>query len=528
MHTRFYSIGRLLLAAFLLSTSLAKAQTPGIIPLPYFYKKMDDNFNLSERTNLAVQDKQAVAIANTFRIELFRMKNLALNVDQHSPVNEIKFEIKPEKNAPEGYKLLMHSKQVIVRGNSEHGLFNGAQTLLQLIAKAQGTDISCWTIEDRPLYAWRGLMLDESRHFFGKGYVKSLLDWMAFYKLNRFHWHLTDEPGWRIAIARYPRLALVGGIGTFSDSTASSTYYTQSDISEIVAYANERFIQVIPEIDMPGHASAANRAYPEFSGGGSKEHPNFTFNPGNESTYDYISAILREINVLFPEKLIHIGGDEVSFGRENWNSLPAVKSLMEKNHLSTLDDVEHYFTRRIADSLTSWNTKTAVWDEAVSANLNPAQTTVFWWRQDHPEKLQAALDGGYNVILCPRLPLYFDFVQQESDKFGRRWDHRDFNPLEKVYAFPQSLNLAAKKDDNHILGIQANLWTETVGTTQRADYLLFPRIAAVAESAWTPGGQKNYNDFVNRLESDKILYQKAHVYYCTPDHPEPVGAAKND
>jgi hexosaminidase len=320
-----------------------------------------------------------------------------------------------------------------------------------------------------------------------------------------------------VEITRYPKLALVGGVGNFSDSTATAAYYTEGDIKEIVAYAQERFIQVIPEIDMPGHASAANRAYPQFSGGGSKEHLDFTLDPGNESTYGYISNILRELAVLFPGTVVHIGGDEVTFGRENWNNLPGVKTLMVEQHLSTLDDVEHYFTRRISDSLFSWNREVGVWDEAIGAGLPVKGTTVFWWRQDHPEKLKAALDAGYSIVLCPRLPLYFDFVQLESDRFGRRWNHKAVNPLDSVYAFPQNLKLVEAEKNDHILGIQANIWTETVGSAQRLDYLLFPRIAALAESAWSTGELKNYADFLGRLESDKKLYDRAKVYYCSPD-----------
>src|SRR5690606_13307445 len=168
--------------------------------------------------------------------------------------------------------------------------------------------IPAWEITDQPRYAWRGLMLDESRHFFGKEKVKSILDWMAFYKLNRFHWHLTDEPAWRLEIKKYPLLTLIGGIGSFTDGAAPAAYYTQQQIHEIVAYAAERNITVIPEIDMPGHATAANRAYPEYSGGGTEAHPHFTFNPGKEDTYAYLTDILRETNALFPSQLLHLGG----------------------------------------------------------------------------------------------------------------------------------------------------------------------------------------------------------------------------
>lgn len=221
------------------------------------------------------------------------------------------------------YSLKTSTKEIVISAADDEGVFNGISSLIQLVASKKvvngSVNLPAWQIDDKPLYQWRGLMLDESRHFFGKEKVKLLLDWMAFYKLNKFHWHLTDEPGWRLEIKKYPLLTLVGGIGNHTNPNASSNYYTQEDVKEIVRYAAERKIDVIPEIDMPGHARAANRAYPEFSGGGSEKYPHFTFDPGNEGTYKYLTDIIREVDVLFPSKMIHLGGDEVSFGNQQWS-----------------------------------------------------------------------------------------------------------------------------------------------------------------------------------------------------------------
>ncbi len=275
-----------------------------------------------------------------------------------------------------------------------------------------------------------------------------------------------------------------------------------------------------------GYDGGAYAYDPQYSGGGSPKHPDFTFNPGSEQTYAYISNILHEVNVLFPGKMIHIGGDEVSFGRDNWNQLSGIKTFMDANHLSTLDEVENYFTHRISDTLQNWGTLTGVWDEAVNAHLPAKQTTIFWWRQNHPEQLKTALALGYHIVLCPRLPMYFDFVQLKTDQLGRKWDNGEFNALADVYAFPQSLKLPESEDTKNIDGIQANLWTETVISTQRADYLLFPRIAALAEAAWTAAGQKDYTHFLGRLQSEYLMYLKAGIYYCPADsavyHPEPA------
>ena len=236
----------------------------------------------------------------------------------------------------EAYRLIISPKAVNVQASTYTGLFYGLQSLLHLAVsnpQPNGLQIPCGTVLDQPRFGWRGLMLDESRHFFGKEKVKQLLDWMAFYKLNKFHWHLTDSHGWRLEIQKYPKLTSVGGIGNFHNSEAPAAFYTQAEIKELVRYAADRFIEVIPEIDMPGHATAANRAYPEFSGGGSERYPEFTFNPGKEATYGFLTDILKEVAGLFPSRYIHLGGDEVHFGNQQWNTNSDVQLLMKKHNL---------------------------------------------------------------------------------------------------------------------------------------------------------------------------------------------------
>ena len=248
----------------------------------------------------------------------------------------------------EGYSIEASRSLIKVTGGSEAGVFYGLQTVKQM---EDHGGVRTGLITDRPRYSWRGFMLDEARHFSGKDRVKMLLDHMAELKMNRFHWHLTDAQGWRIEIKAYPKLTEIGAIGTHSDPNAPRAYYTQDDIREIVAYAAERHITVIPEIDMPGHATAANRSYPEFNGGGSPTQPDFTFNPGKESTYAYLTAILREVAELFPGEYLHLGGDEVNYGSEAWLSNYHVRRLMKHEKLSTLEDVEGYFLHRMADSV---------------------------------------------------------------------------------------------------------------------------------------------------------------------------------
>lgn len=510
-------------------TSLSQ-QTIQIIPAPVSAAKQAGDFILS--SNTSVFSANAETIVGYFRTEVLKHTGLAVKQSATAKNASIHFNILPAKNLNGfAYTIQMSTEKIEVNASSKEGMFMGAVSLLQLIRQAPTVNkqikLANWNVKDRPNYPWRGFMLDESRHFFGVEKVKQLLDWMAFYKLNKFHWHLTDEPGWRLEIKKYPRLILVGGIGNFVEEDKPATYYTQEQIKEIVAYAADRFIDVIPEIDMPGHATAANMAYPQYSGGGSEKHPEFTFNPGKDGTYQYLTNILREVNVLFPSGLIHLGGDEVSFGNQQWINLPEVKSLMQKEKLADLKEVEKYFIKRMSDSLAKLNSKTLAWDEIAEFNLRKDSTIVFWWRHDKAEQLEKTLKNEYQVVVCPRLPFYFDFVQDSTHNYGRKWEG-SFNTLKSIYTYKLPTVAAIAKKDQ-ILGIQANLWTETVENVNRFDYLIFPRITALAEVAWNaPANRTDFDGFMHRLKNQLTLFDKEGVYYYHPfqpsQHPEPVKA----
>ncbi|WP_246008193.1 beta-N-acetylhexosaminidase [Chitinophaga lutea] len=517
-----------LLLAFLMFSRIVSAQSLcPIIPMPAQAEKTGGDFYLTDETPLIAASPAVLPEAQVLQKQLLKFTGIRVAVQPKS--NRPAITLRLEKgNNPAAYTLEMSAKGVTVTAASGEGLAYGLTSFLQLARKAQGKEsgirVPCWNIQDAPLYQWRGFMLDESRQFFGKAEVKKILDEMAFYKLNRFHWHLTDEPGWRMEIKQYPRLTLVGGIGNYHNADAPATYYTQDEIEEVVAYASERHITVIPEIDMPGHATAANRAYPQFSGGGSAKHPEFTFNPGKEETYQYLTNILKEVNVLFPSGMIHIGGDEVSFGSEKWKTDPAVQQLMQKEKLFTLEQVEHYFIKRMADSLIQLNSMVLGWDEVTAAALPAKQTMVFWWRHDKPQQLKDAIDKGYKVVLCPRIPFYFDFVQDSSNLVGRRWSGA-FAPLKSVYNFSAAALPAPINGKSPLIeGIQANLWTETVSSTQRMHYLTFPRLIALAEAAWTHPEKKNFEQFEKRLKDALPLLKQQGIYYLdTPvKTPEPI------
>lgn len=503
-------------------TLQAQEQVP-LIPKPVNATKISATFLLDQHTQI-VAEEGAKPIAEYLQTEILKNKGISLRSADRAVANTIDLQLRPNrKQAIESYQLTIKENKIEIKAAHVKGLFAGVCSLMQLIRqqKTNGKTIGLagWNIYDQPRYAWRGLMLDESRHFFGMQKVKQLLDWMAFYKLNKFHWHLTDQQGWRIEIKAYPKLTLIGGVGNQTDSLAKAQYYTQEEIKEIVRYAAERYIDVIPEIDMPGHATAANKAYPAFSGGGSEKYPEFTFNPAKETTYQYLTNILREVDVLLPSQMIHIGADEVHFGNQHWNKDEAVQQLMTTDHLKDLAAVETYFVKRMADSIKNLSNQVLAWDEVVNGTLSPQNTTVFWWRHDKPEILQQAIKAGFEVVLCPRLPLYFDFVQDSSHLIGRKWSG-SFVPLQNVYHFPTKAITDLPNANSLIRGIQANIWTEAIADEQQLDFKLFPRIAALAEAAWTKNEQKDLPGFNKRLKGHLKIYTDGGISFFNPFNPE--------
>lgn len=427
----------------------------------------------------------------------------------------------------EGYVMRITRDGVNVHAASAAGQFYGLQTLLQLIEAAprdaeDRVVLACRDIVDAPRFRWRGFMLDESRHFTGPEGVKRLLDGMARYKLNRLHWHLTDSPAWRIEIRKYPELTRTGARGSESDRRADApvAFYTQDQVRDIVAYAKARGIVVVPEIDMPGHADAAVAAYPAHDGGGYEQKgnpgkwPRFTFNPAKEETLRFLDDVLTEVAGLFPDAgVIHFGGDEVHFGWKKWPELPEVKALMEREGLKDLASVEAWFNRRMAGKINGLGFKTGGWDEIAARGLPVDKTLVWWWRHDKPQVLRDALNAGYPVVLCPRRPCYFDFVQDDAHKTGRRWG--GFNPLADVYQFPAALKLSAE-DERKVEGIQACLWTETTLTQNRRDFMTWPRLIALGEAAWTVESRKDYASFEERLKPQLRWLDKRGIGYHDP------------
>ena len=423
----------------------------------------------------------------------------------------------------EAYVLSVRSDRIDLTGGSPAGVFYGFQTLRQLLPesalrgeKARAIDLPVVEIRDEPRIGYRALLLDVGRHFFGPEEVKSVIDLMAMHKLNRLQWHLTEDQGWRIEIRKYPELTRRGAWRDRSDLRPAEDgrpekdpqpyggYYTRQQVREIVRYAADRFIEIVPEIEMPGHAMAALASYPWLGClGEGYEVPSLwgvkedVYCAGKDSTFVFLEDVLTEVTDLFPYGLVHIGGDECPKAR--WKECPRCQRRMRDEGLGSEEELQSYFVRRIERFLASRNRRMVGWDEIRQGGLS--ETAIVLSRK-REQGLRSALENGNDVIMTPYLNCYFDYYQGSRETeplaFG------GFLPLRTAYDLDPFEGLDAEQS-RRILGVQCNLWTEFVATLDHAEYMLLPRLAAFAERAWT-GGEGNYPDFLRRLESLSRLY----------------------
>ena len=420
---------------------------------------------------------------------------------------------------PEGYTLVVSPKSIILRAPTSAGLFYGVQTLRQLLPP-EIFSTNCvpnfsWTlpgvqIEDRPRFVWRGFMLDVSRHFFTKAEVEQLLDAMALLKLNTFHWHLTDDQGWRVEIKKYPQLtrtaAWRSGIGFGLDPKASTAYgpdgryggfYTQADIREVVAYAQKRFITIVPEIEMPGHSRAALGVFPELScpvarfDTNTSTRPAGVYCPGREDTFLFLQDVLGEIMDLFPGKYLHIGGDEVS--TDSWRKCPLCQARMRAEGLSSVRELQGYFIRRIEKCITSRGRVLVGWSE-IRADGLPPNAALMDWIGGATEAARA----GHDVVMALTASCYFDYYQSQDHSTEPR-AIGGFLPLAKAYAFEPIPADLPPQFQEHILGTEGVIWTEYIPNLPHAEYMAFPRLSALAEVAWSPKTARDFDDFNRRL-----------------------------
>lgn len=483
-----------------------------LFPTPAHVKNMKGIYQLGKsvqiNSNGGYADKMAASLKATLDERNLAGKAtsgpIRLELDYHSGMK------------PEAYQLQVYPDSVVMKASSHAGLFYAKEAFLQAALFQKGKIKACMVV-DEPRYSWRGFMLDESRHFFGKEKVKQYLDLMASLHLNVFHWHLTDTDAWRIEIKRYPKLTVEGAVGNAHDPKAPAVFYTQEDVKEIVAYAAERHIMVVPEFDMPGHASAICQSYPEISGGGEGRWKHFTFHPCKEETFEFIGNVIDELITMFPAPYIHIGGDEVHFGNQSWYTDPEIQQFIKDHKLANEVELEHYFLRRVSKMLTAKGKITLGWDELVDAGVNPENSLVIWWHHDKKYKLVQALEAGYDVVMSPRLPLYADFNQYKDEKYGRTW--QGYCPIEDILTFPQPIIHLTQDYEDQVKGMQFSLWTERVSDIKRLDYMVFPRLIAVAESAWTPAKQKSNSLFMSKLPTFLEWLDAKGIYYFNPFNP---------
>ena len=404
----------------------------------------------------------------------------------------------------EGYLLDVSPKGVSVKAQSSAGLFYGKVTLQQLYSRGV---VPAIRIKDIPRFVHRGIMLDVSRHFFSKEEVKELIDWMSFYKLNRFHWHLTDDGGWRFEVPDYPELTHTaafrthhvwrnwwkngGQFATESTPNAYGGYYSKADIKEIVDYASERFITIIPEVEFPGHSKEVFAAYPGLCCAG-KPYSGGTFCVGNADTYAFMKSVLNTVMELFPSEVIHIGGDETD--TRPWANCSKCRELMKREGMEEVHQLHNHIVGQAEEILKAGGRRMTGWDEIASEKLDKSSIIMSW--QGERAGIEAA-KKGYDVILTPLHYLYLDYLQSSPDK--EPLAHDGYTPIEKVYTYnpvPDTLETVFLP---HILGIQGNIWTEWIADNQHLEYMAYPRLLAVAEVAWSPQNMRSWSRFRNRL-----------------------------
>lgn len=521
----------LFICSLIACTNSVQLPNNGVLPQPQEIISDKGFFELSSSTSIISVEGQYGTVVSALNDGIKTRTGFLLPLGKKAKSNIVL--LREDSSLPtEGYRLTVTPKQVICEASDNAGMFYSIQTLLQSIQTYEGKKvIPAMIVNDAPRYKWRGMMLDVARHFHNKETIKNLLDVMAYLKMNRFHWHLTDEDGRRIEIKKYPKLTREGAVGNWSDREADPKFFTQDDIREIVAYAQERHITIIPEIDMPGHASAASRAYPEISAGGKGRWAGFTFHPAKESTYQFLEDVLTEVAELFPGPYIHIGGDEVHFGNQVWFTDRQIQKFIKDNNLDDELGLEHYFLRRVSAIVNKLGKTSVGWDEMIASGISSENAVIMWWRHDKPEQLKKALSEGFKVIMTPRIPCYLDFVQHESQEIGRRWSGA-FNPLATVYEFPKPVEPIITKKTDQILGVQGSVWTERMADTKRLYYMIFPRLVAISESAWSVESVKNYESFEERLKSFLSYLDAKGINYFNPfdveSTPEPWGPTKQD
>lgn len=527
-----------------------------IIPQP---KVLDINkgaFVVDENTFIVADEtakKESKYLAEMLKTITRHFSKISKNQGEND--HTIRLMLSDDIENEEGYTLSINYQKVVIKAKTTTGLFYGIETLRQLIRQQEENEsyiIPAANIEDAPRFGYRGMMLDTGRYFYEVDFIKSFIDLIALHKMNVFHWHLTEDQGWRIEIKKYPKLTEIGAWrngteigrtpGKASDNKKHGGFYSQEEIKEIVAYASDRHITIIPEIDMPGHNGAAIASYPFlscFPEEKTKMNANIISEAtkeklqsgvkkvvqeswgiksdvlcaGKESTYTFYENVLSEVVDLFPSSYIHIGGDECL--KDNWKRCPECQQKIKENGLANEDELQSYFIQHMEQFVNSKGKQIIGWDEILEGGLKSSNATVMSWRGVKGGIEAAKL--GQDVIMTPREPYYFDYYQV-NDTVNEPLTVSGWGPntLEDIYTFNPIPEELTPKEQHHVLGIQANLWTEYIAEEDYAEYMLLPRMTALAEVAWSSeNADRNFDEFLDRLKGFDRFYEERNLNYAT-------------
>ena len=509
-----------------------------IIPAPLSLKEMKGEFVFNGKSRIYISElNDENKLATDFLVRLIKNPSgFTIPVMKgNKPVSgSVVMVTDTAIHNSEGYKMIITSGKVVIKASSGAGFFYAVQTIRQLlppevekdsVIKSLILSVPACEITDEPRFSYRGMHLDVGRHLFPVEYIKRYIDMMALHKMNTFHWHLTEDQGWRIEIKKYPKLTERGGfrketvLGKASkkpvryDNKPYGGFYTQDEVKEVVAYARSRFITIIPEIEMPGHSQAALAAYPQLSCTGGPFEVGRTWGvykdvycAGKEETFAFLEDVLSEICDLFPGKYIHIGGDECP--KERWEKCPLCQKRIKVEGLKDTKELQSYFIKRIEKFLISKNRRLIGWDEILEGGLAPEATVMSW--RGVTGGIEAAKQN-HDVIMSPNQYAYFDYYQCEPE--GQPLAIGGYLPLENVYSFDPQFQELNSEQQKHILGVQGNLWTEYIPTPEQMEYMAYPRMFAMSETGWTQGSKKDFDEFIARIAVQRQRYDRIGINY---------------
>lgn len=530
----FFLIVMLLSLASCKTTNNQKNREVAIVPQPNQLKVNEGSFAVNKRTSIVIPENSELMIAAQFMNARFKLAaGFELKVTNEKPSkNYISIELDTLSGlSNEAYSLNVTRQGAGIKAGTTRGAFYGLMSVLQLlppqIESAKRVEevewlMPCVEIMDQPRFVWRGLHLDVCRHFVSVEFIKKQIDVMALYKMNTFHWHLTEDQGWRIEIKKYPELTGTGSKRIEGDGTEYGGFYTQEQIKEVVSYAKERFINVVPEIELPGHSLAALVGYPELSctGGPFKVRNIWGVEPdvycaGKDKTFEFLEDVITEVVALFPYEYFHIGGDECP--KDRWKVCPDCQKRIKMEGLKDEHELQSYFVRRIEKVLLAHGKKMIGWDEILEGGLAPSATVMSW--RGEQGGIEAA-EQGHDVVMTPGNWVYLDHYQGNSkvEPVGIG----GYTTLEESYSYdPVPAELSADKS-KHVLGTQGNVWSEYLYTPELFEYRIYPRIIAIAEVGWTEKANKNFADFLKRMDSQFVRLDMHGINYHIPLPEGPV------